>query len=57
MKKTILSKKELEILEKAISRYGYIVSFDGLRTLMKNLSYNAIKKGLGFLPKGLAYPH
>ncbi|MBS3909948.1 MAG: type IV toxin-antitoxin system AbiEi family antitoxin domain-containing protein [Actinobacteria bacterium] len=49
MKKTILSKKDLEILEEIISRYGYVVSFDGLRALLKDVSYDALKKRIGLL--------
>ncbi|MEW5706813.1 MAG: type IV toxin-antitoxin system AbiEi family antitoxin domain-containing protein [Actinomycetota bacterium] len=49
MKKTILSKKDLQILEEVISRYGYTVSFDDLRTLLTGVSYNALKKRVRLL--------
>ena len=49
MKKTILSKKDLEILGETISRHGYIVSFDDLRVLLKDISYNALKKRIRLL--------
>lgn len=49
MKKTILSKKDLEILEKVISRYGYIVSFNDLRALLEGFSDNALKKRVRLL--------
>jgi len=39
MKKTILSKKDLEILEKIIAYYGNIVGFDQIESLLADYSY------------------
>jgi len=49
MKKTILSKKELEILEKIIVKYGYIVSSHDIKGLLSNYSYDEVNQEIKFL--------
>ncbi|MBI4743310.1 MAG: hypothetical protein HY776_00495 [Actinobacteria bacterium] len=52
MKSTILSKKDLEILEKIILHSGYIAYFDSIKELFKDdYSYEEIKKRISFLSK------
>jgi len=52
MKRTILSKKELNILEKIISNFGNIVYFDEIKDLFKKeYSYNELKKQISLLSK------
>lgn len=42
MKKTILSEKELQLLESLISNYGYIVTFEQIETKL-SISHQAVK--------------
>ncbi len=51
MKKTILSKKELEILEKIIAQYGYIASFEDIESLFEDYSYDELNQRIKFLVK------
>lgn len=49
MKKTILSKKDLEVLERIIARYAYIVSFEEMQALFKEYSYDELNQRIKFL--------
>ncbi|GFP43631.1 hypothetical protein HKBW3C_02761 [Candidatus Hakubella thermalkaliphila] len=51
MEKTILSKKDLEILEKIISHYGNIVGFDQIESLLADYSYYELNQRIKFLVK------
>lgn len=51
MNKTILSRKDLEILEAIIANYGYIASLLEIESLFSNLSYDELHRRLKFLVK------
>lgn len=52
MKHTILSKKELDILEKIISNFGNIAYFDAIKKLLdKDYSYDELRKQISLLSK------
>jgi predicted transcriptional regulator of viral defense system len=51
MNKTILSRKDLEILEAIIVNYGYIASLLEIESLFSNLSYDELHRRLKFLVK------
>jgi predicted transcriptional regulator of viral defense system len=49
MKKTALSKKELNILENVIAKHGYVVSFDDLARLIESKSHDVLKHQISSL--------
>jgi len=49
MKKTVLSKKELNILENVISRHGSVVGFDDLAAIIKGKSHDVVKHEISSL--------
>lgn len=49
MKKTALSKNELNILENVITKYGYVVSFDDLNALIESKSHSVLKHQISSL--------
>ncbi len=49
MEKTILSKKDLEILEKIIAHYGDIVGFDQIESLLADYAYYELNQRIKFL--------
>ena len=49
MKKTALSKKELNILESIITSHGYVASFDELAALIETKSHDVLKHQISSL--------